>query len=82
MLNLKIPGKSCLVFNWNISRAAPGILLFRTSTKSEEYSTNWRINIIAVINRDRVMKTIKKKSKLKTKHFELHYPLKTMISRE
>ena len=62
MLNLKILGENCLIFNWNISSAARGVLLFRTPTKGEEYSTNWRNNIIAVISRDRVMKAIKKKT--------------------
>ena len=47
-----------LIFNWHSSRAAPGISFFRVPTKDDEYSTNWRNNIVAVITRDAVMKAI------------------------
>ena len=56
--NLRMPGENCLIFNWYSSRAAPGISFFRVPTKDEEYSINWRNNIVAVIARDTVMKTI------------------------
>ena len=51
-------GENCLTFNWHISRAAPGISFFGVSAKDNEYSTNWRNNIVAVIIRDIVMKAI------------------------
>ena len=51
-------GENCLSFNWHSSRAAPGISFFRVPTKDDEYSINWRNNIVAVITRDRVMKAI------------------------
>ena len=78
MLNLRISGENCLIFNWHSSRAAPGISFFSIATKDDEYCTNWRNNIVAVIARDTVMKAIQK-DKLKTKHYELHYPQENMI---
>ena len=48
-LNLRIFGESCLIFNWHSSRAASGISFFRVPTKDDEYSINWRKNIVAVI---------------------------------
>ena len=78
MLNLRVSGENCLVFNWQISRAAPGISLFGVPTKDDEYCRNWRKNIVAVITCDTVMKAILKDT-LETKHFELHYPQENMI---
>ena len=51
-------GENCLIFNWHSSRAATGISFFRVQTKDDEYSINWRKNIVAVITRDTVMKGI------------------------
>ena len=51
-------GENCLIFNWHSSRATPGISFFRVPTKDDEYSINWRKNIVEVIARDRVMKAI------------------------
>ena len=51
-------GENCLIFNWHSFRAAPGISFFDVPTKDEEYCTNWRNNIFAVITRDTVMKAI------------------------
>ena len=51
-------GENCLIFNWHSFRAAPGISSFDVPTKDEEYCTNWRNNIFAVITRDTVMKAI------------------------
>ena len=45
-------GENCLSFNWHSSRAAPGISIFRVPAKDDEYSINWRNNIVAVITRD------------------------------
>ena len=59
-----MPGENSLIFDGHSSKTARGISFFRVSTKDGEYSTNWRKNIVAVINRDGVMKTIKK-NKLK-----------------
>ena len=56
--NLRMPGENCLIFNWYSSRAASGISFFRVPTKDDKYSINWRNNIVAVIARDTVMKTI------------------------
>ena len=78
MLNLIISGENCLIFNWHSSRAAPGISVFGVTIKDDEYCKNWRNNIVAVITRDTVMKAIEKE-KLKSKHFELHYPQENMI---
>ena len=58
VLNLKVYGENCLIFNWHSSRAARGISFFRVPTKDGEYSINWRNNIVAVIARDTVMKGI------------------------
>ena len=71
-------GKNYLIFNWHRSRAAPGISFFGVPAKDNEYCKNWRNNIVAVITRDAVLKTIEKK-KLKSKHIELHYPQENMI---
>ena len=68
-----------LNFNWHSSRAAPGVSCFGVPTKDDEYCTNWRNNIVAVITCDTVMKAILK-DKLKTKHFELHYPQEKIMS--
>ena len=38
MLNLRISGENCLIFNWHSSRAAPGISFFRVPTKDDGYS--------------------------------------------
>ena len=47
-----------LIINWQSSRAAPEISVFRVPTKDNEYSIIWRNNIVAVVTRDTVMKTI------------------------
>ena len=47
-----------LIFRWYSSGAAPGISFFRVPTKDDEYSINWKKNIVAAITRDTVMKTI------------------------
>ena len=54
----RMPGENCLTFNWHSSRAAPGVSFFRVPTKDDEYSINWRNNIVAVIARDTVIKAI------------------------
>ena len=71
-------GENYLIFNWNSSRVSPGMLFFGEPTKDDKYCTNWRSNIVAVITCDMVIKAIQK-DKLKTKHFELHYPQENMI---
>ena len=38
VLNLRMPGENCLIFNWHSSRAAPGISFFRVPTKDDGYS--------------------------------------------
>ena len=58
--------------------AAPEISFFVAPTKDDECCTNWINNFVAVITGDTVMKRIQK-DKLKTKHFELHYPQENMI---
>ena len=58
VLNLRISGENCLVFNWHSSRAAPGMSLFGVPRKNDEYCANWRSNIVAVITCDTVMKAI------------------------
>ena len=58
VLDLRMPGENCLIFNLNSSGAAPGISFFKTPTKDHKYSTNRRNNIVPVITRDRMMKTI------------------------
>ena len=58
VLNLRISGENCLIYNWHSSWAAPGISFFGVPTKDDEYCTNWRNNIVAVITRDTMMKTI------------------------
>ena len=45
-------GESCLNFNWHSFRAASGILFFRVPTKDDEYSINWKNNIVTVITCD------------------------------
>ena len=57
-LNVRMSGENCLIFNWHSSRVASGISIFRAPTKDDEYSINWRNNIVAVITRDTVMKAI------------------------
>ena len=52
VLNLRMSGENCLIFNWHSSRAASGISFFRVPTKDEEYSINWRNNIVVVITCD------------------------------
>ena len=49
--------ENCLIFNWHISRAAPGISFFRVPTKDDEYSINWGNEIVAVTS-DTVMDAI------------------------
>ena len=58
MLNLRISGGKCLIFNWHSSTAALGISFFGVPTKDGGYYTNWRNNTAAVITRDTVMKAI------------------------
>ena len=50
LLNLRMPGEHCLIFNWQSSRAASGISFFSVTTKDDEYGTNWRKNIVAVFH--------------------------------
>ena len=40
VLNLRMPGENCLIFNWHSSRAAPVISFFGVPTKNDEYE--WR----------------------------------------
>ena len=58
VLNLRMSGKNYLIFNWNSSRAAPGISFFGVPAKDNEYCIYWRNNIVAVITRDTMMKEI------------------------
>ena len=58
VLNLRMSVENCLIFNWHVSRAPPGISIFRVPTKDDEYNINWRNNIVAVITRDTVIKAI------------------------
>ena len=60
-------------------RTLPWISFFRVPTEDDEYSINWRNNIVVVSTRDTKMKAIQK-DKLKTEHFELNYPQEKMIS--
>ena len=61
--------RELLNFNCHSSRAATGISCFRVPTKDDQYSTNWRDNIVAVINRDRVIDAnLQCQGKLKTKY--------------
>ena len=48
----RMSGESCLILNWHSSRTASGISFFRVPTKDDEYSINWKNNIVAVITRD------------------------------
>ena len=57
-MNLRMSGEKCLIFKWHSSEAAPGISFFGVAAKHNEYCINWRNNIVAVITRDTVMKTI------------------------
>ena len=67
-------GENCLSFNWHSSRAASGISFFRVPTKDDEYSINWRNNIVAVITCDtRYGDEGNLKRQIKTQHFELNY---------
>ena len=52
VLNLRMSGESCLIFNWHSSRTASGISFFRVPTKDDEYNRNWRNNIFVVITCD------------------------------
>ena len=54
LLNFRMSGENCLGFNWHVSRAVPGISFFRSPTKDDEYSINWRNDIVAVITRDTI----------------------------
>ena len=56
--DLRMSGESYLNFNWHSPTAAPGISFFGVPAKDNEYCTNWRNNIVAVITRDTVMKAI------------------------
>ena len=60
MLNLRMPGENCSIFNWHSSRAASGISFFGVATKDDEYyyCTTSRNSIAAVVTRDTVMGTI------------------------
>ena len=51
-----MPGENRLIFKWHSSREAPRISFIRVPTKDDEYSMNWRNDIVAVVNRDTVMK--------------------------
>ena len=52
VLNLRMYGENCLIFNWHSFSATPGISFFGVPTKDDEYSANQRNNIVAVITRD------------------------------
>ena len=84
MLNLRMPGENYSIFNCHSSRAAPGISFFRVPTKDDEYSTNWRNKLVAVITRDRVIDgNLKRQIKNRTLHTcELHYLHEKTIRRK
>ena len=84
MLNLRITDENCSIFNCHSSRAALGISFFRVPTKDDEYSTNWRNNIVAVVTRDRVIDgNLKRQIKNRALHTcELHYPQEKLIRRK
>ena len=69
--------ENCLIFNWHISRAAPGISFFRVPTKDDEYSVKTvetsLMQLLLVIPYGDEGNL---KRKIKTEHFELHYPQK------
>ena len=58
VLNLGMSRENCLIFNRHSSRAAPGVSFVGVPAKDNEYCTNWRNNIVAVITHDTVMKAI------------------------
>ena len=37
VLNLRMPGENCLIFNWHSSRAAPGVSFFGVPIKDNKY---------------------------------------------
>ena len=47
-------GENSLIFKWYGSRTASWVSLFRVPTKDEEYSINWKNNVVAVITHDTV----------------------------
>ena len=51
-----MPGENRLIFKWHSSWEGPRISFIRVPTKDDEYSMNWRNDIVAVVNRDTVMK--------------------------
>ena len=75
VLDLRIPGENCSNFHCHISRAAPGISFLRIPTMGNEYTTNWRNKIVAVITRDRVID-----GNLKRHTCDQHYPQEKMIT--
>ena len=64
----------CLSFNWHSSKAAPGISFFRVPTKDDEYSI--KIGETTLLQLLLVIPYGDEDKKIKTEHFELHYPQK------
>ena len=52
VLNLRISGENCLIFNWHSSRATPGISFLEYQQRMT--NINWRNNISAVTTRDTI----------------------------
>ena len=76
-----MPGANCSIFGCSTSRKSKGIAIFRIPTADDEYSTEWRNKIVAIITRDReIDKCLRKQIEQRTLHTcELHYPEETLL---
>lgn len=56
-----MPGANCAIPGCTTSRAHSGVAIFRIPVKDDEYHSNWRNNVLAVIKRVREVDPLFKK---------------------
>ena len=71
-----MPGDNCTIPGCSTSRAIPGVALLGKPKNDDEYSVNWRKNIVDRITKIRVVDaSLKRQIERKSLHFcEKHYP--------
>ena len=76
-----MPGANCSIYGCKTSRKDEGISIFRVPTGEDEYNTQWRNKIVAIITRDRTIDwSLKKQIENKTLNTcELHYPEEDLV---
>ena len=79
-----MPGANCSIFGCSTSRKTTGISIHRIPTGDDEYSKNWREQLVNIITKDRVIdQSLKSQIDRKLLYVcELHFPENCSIRHE